>query len=139
MSDVFSQAGMERVTDQSRALWLILPGELIFSFQLSFSSHFSLAKHERAQVEPRERAGIHAGLCSWTGFSTFSVQVLPAGQLSSVGSDSVGRIVDYMVHEDLVRCLHEAPGWAGVCAQENRAGSGKTADLAWITSMSQAS
>lgn len=60
MSDVFSQAGMERVTDQSRALWLILPGELSFSFQLSFSSHFSGTNPKRAQVEPHERAVIDA-------------------------------------------------------------------------------
>lgn len=131
MSDVFSQAGTERVTDQSRALWLILPGELSFSFQLSFSSHFSLTNQKRAQVEPRGKAVSHAGLCSWTGFSTFNVQVLPAGQLSSAGSVRfVGTIIDNMVHEDLVRCLHGAPGWAWVYAQGNRRGSGKTAGLA---------
>lgn len=56
MSDVFSQAGMERVTDQSRALWLILPGELSFFF----SSHFSGTNPKRAQVEPHERAVIDA-------------------------------------------------------------------------------
>lgn len=80
-------------------------------------------------MEPRERAGSGAGLCWWTGSSTFKAQLLPAGQLSSAGSDVVGGIVDYMVHEDLVGCLHEAPGWAWVYAQGNPRGSDKTADL----------
>lgn len=68
--------------------------------------------------------------CARGHVSTF--KLLPAGQLSSTGSDFVGTIVDNMVREDLDRCLHEAPGGAWVYAQGNRRGSGKTADLAWV-------